>query len=358
MIKLYSNSTVYVMCSAGAATGGPELLHQFAYLLRENGVNAILYYTPNNMENPVHEAYVKYNVPYVREIEDKEENVLVVCELYDHIMICQNYKNIRKCLWWLSVDNFFLSRPMDNWLKNKLGHMAWVADSALYRFIGRSCFDLPHYVVKQYSNFTVDDEPLLKGFICHFYQSEYARQTLQRMKVSEDKIFALSDYLNQQFIEDNKDFANLEKKDIVLYYPRKGKKFTGKLIREAQNKLNFVPIKGLTRTQMIDLLRSAKVYIDFGHHPGKDRIPREAAICKCCVITGKRGAAANDIDIPIPSKYKFDESSIPQIIQTITDCVDRYEDNIVQFEGYCKSIINEYSVFKKQVDSVFDMPNE
>lgn len=36
----------------------------------------------------------------------------------------------------------------------------------------------------------------------------------------------------------------------------------------------------------------------FRQPPGKDRMPREAAMPGCCVITGKRGAAANPFDIP------------------------------------------------------------
>jgi len=39
-----------------------------------------------------------------------------------------------------------------------------------------------------------------------------------------------------------------------------------------------------------------QVYIDFGHHPGQDRLPREAVQCGCVVITGKRGSG-NQINI-------------------------------------------------------------
>jgi len=46
---------------------------------------------------------------------------------------------------------------------------------------------------------------------------------------------------------------------------------------------------------------SRKLYVDFGKHPGKDRMPREAAVHGCCIITGRRGAAGNPFDIPIPN---------------------------------------------------------
>jgi disulfide oxidoreductase YuzD len=56
---------------------------------------------------------------------------------------------------------------------------------------------------------------------------------------------------------------------------------------------------------MRDFGRLAKIYIDFGHHPGKDRIPREMAACGCIVITGNEGTSASDVDVPVgPRKFK------------------------------------------------------
>ena len=37
------------------------------------------------------------------------------------------------------------------------------------------------------------------------------------------------------------------------------------------------PIQGMTKDQIVDRLRSTRVYVDFGNLPGKDRLPREAA---------------------------------------------------------------------------------
>lgn len=54
------------------------------------------------------------------------------------------------------------------------------------------------------------------------------------------------------------------------------------------------------------LLRQCKVYIDFGQHPGMDRIPREAAACGCLVLVGERGSASYFNDVPLPAEYKID----------------------------------------------------
>jgi len=63
----------------------------------------------------------------------------------------------------------------------------------------------------------------------------------------------------------------------------------------------------MPREEVIKLLQKAKVYIDFDYHPRKDRLPREAAILGCCVITRKRGSAKFFEDVPIPDEYKFED---------------------------------------------------
>ena len=47
--------------------------------------------------------------------------------------------------------------------------------------------------------------------------------------------------------------------------------------------------------------------MDFGFHPGQDRLPREAAILKNCIITNKEGSAAIFQDVPIADEFKFNE---------------------------------------------------
>lgn len=73
----------------------------------------------------------------------------------------------------------------------------------------------------------------------------------------------------------------------------------------------------MTTQQIIKILDESMVYIDFGNHPGKDRIPREAALRNCIVMTNKSGSAANDIDIPIPAEYKFSEFNTYEVFSRI-----------------------------------------
>ena len=136
----------------------------------------------------------------------------------------------------------------------------------------------------------------------HFVQSSYAKDHLS-MRGLESEF--LSDYLNPIHFNQSSKI----KEDIILYNPVKGAKITKGLI-SANRDFTFIPLEKLSNIQVQDLFKRAKLYIDFGNHPGKDRMPREAAMADCCVITGKRGSANNSIDVPIPQKYKLDDSKL------------------------------------------------
>lgn len=169
-------------------------------------------------------------------------------------------------------------------------------------------------------------EPLPKIFyfneadkdIEHFVQSEYARQFVKLNGVPEYKIFMVEDYLNQAFLSRAARIDLNRKENIVAYNPKKGFEVTKQFIDIAPD-ISWRPIEKMTPEQVQELLARAKVYIDFGNHPGKDRIPREAAISGYVVITGRRGSAGNDIDINIPAEFKFDErtADIRNVIKKI-----------------------------------------
>ena len=117
----------------------------------------------------------------------------------------------------------------------------------------------------------------------------------------------------------------------------------------------WVPIVNMTNEEVVDLLKTSKVYIDFGNHPGKDRFPREAAYCGCCNITGKTGSANYFEDVKIKDSYKFDdlEKSIPSIIRTIESCLEDFEKHQKEFDVYRSMIKDEKSSFEKDVRKIF-----
>ena len=115
----------------------------------------------------------------------------------------------------------------------------------------------------------------------------------------------------------------------------------------------------MSKSEVVEKLCTSKLYIDFGNHPGKDRFPREAVVCGCCIITGKRGSANNNIDIPIPDCYKFkdDENNIPVIINTIQNIMEHYEVVLTDFQAYKRKTMYEKDVFIKEAVNLFSKDN-
>ena len=111
------------------------------------------------------------------------------------------------------------------------------------------------------------------------------------------------------------------------------------------------PLAGLDLEQTIFMMQSSKVYVDFGNHPGKDRIPREAAANGCCVITNKKGSAAFYEDVPIPEEYKLSdpENQKEKINCLIGDIITDFSKHQKRFKSYREWISKEKEAFERDV---------
>lgn len=355
MIEVGKNSKIYVVAPAAFHTGGPQLLHQLVYHLRNDlKISAFMYYIPENSQNPVHPEYQKYENPYLSNIEDSHDNILIVPEIYQGIHMLKRFNSIRKIIWWLSVDNFVLSffspdiEKSYNFLMKKI----------LYKLTFRSDYDKNDLIVQKIlgePDKYIEAEKLysiLSLADYHFCQSHYAYDFLIKRKVDKNTIFYLSDYIDEEFLNSELDLSI--KQDIVAYNPKKGFNFTKKIIKSSEN-IRFIPIVNMSKKEVMETLKRVKIYIDFGNHPGKDRIPREAAISGCLVITGIRGSARFYSDLPIPDEYKFDDTdvNIPKIVEKIRDCLVNFDERIKDFEYYRMVIRDEPKKFNEDLRNIF-----
>lgn len=309
----------FIAAPGGLASGGPELLHQLCHELRKLGYEAkmLYYYMEEAQEtNPVHPNYEMYHNSYVLETDcvDCEDACLIVPEPVS-LLILGQMKRCKKIIWWLSVDFFY-----------------------------------------EYN--TLRDGMRLKDMdIVHLVQCKYAESILVNVfGIANTRIRYLSDYLRPEFIEQVKNsIPTGDKRNIVVYNPKKGLDITAHLMQKAGPSISFVPLVHMTPAQVGQTLRQAKVYIDFGNHPGKDRIPREAAYSGCCVITGTKGSAAYPEDVPIPQEYKFKDgiAQAEEILNLIRAIFADYERYRKDFAAYCNRIEGEKKKFELDTKTVF-----
>lgn len=51
-----------------------------------------------------------------------------------------------------------------------------------------------------------------------------------------------------------------------------------------------------------------------------DRLPREATLAGCIVLTNREGAANFDQDVPLPKEFKFASFDVDNIYSMLKDC--------------------------------------
>lgn len=365
---LLNYKKVYVMAPYKYATGGVELAHQLVDYLRENGKEAYIFYISDivtckivNDDNQVTEAYRKYNIVVANTIDDRPENVVVIPESF--VMTTPHFKKAQVCIWWMSVENALAwnGNFTDIWkhthsLEQKMNMfksiLKWMVKKTP---LGPVIYKLHHkdFIRSKYpypNNYSMEKVRQEDTHLYHFYQATYIQQYLYSQHF--DRIFRLTDYINPEILK-NVD-TSVKKENLILYNPAKGLKYTQKLMKRMPG-YKFIPLKGYTREQLNHLFDQAKLYIDFGPFPGKDRIPREAAIHNCCIITGRFGASGYFEDIPIYGKYKFDmlHANYSKIKACIDDIFNNYDVRIDDFAYMRECIHHEQENFYREIDNIF-----
>lgn len=313
---------IYVGCPANLFTGGPELTHQLCKAINENGYESkMCYYNGKrqvvhmNYDGTKYESYRTTAATTIDEVNQKN-NYLIVPETA--IYLGYQCDKCHVIIYWMSVDNYFVGLNSE--------------DDKKYR------------------------EYFKKKEIIHLVQSQYAYEFCKmKLDIEESNILFVSDYIGREYkkvkIKEN------SKKDYICYNPKKGFDIISNLIYKYPEYC-WIPLYNLSTQEMIERLSISKIYIDFGHHPGKDRIPREATMCGCCIITNRKGAAANTIDIPIPQEYKFeDEKNFEKVISKIDYLFENYQTAQKDFEYYIEKIKEEKEVFTKQVQEFLQYIN-
>lgn len=338
---------LYVLAIRNNTSGGSETLHQFAAKVKKCGGDVAMYY-PDDTEKVGTPAKFKiYNLAVVTKIEDSSENVLLVPETETKYLF--KFKNIKKCIWWLSLDNYYGFTTITGLIRSAQRHNIPKIFYPLYCpviFLKKKL--TPNYY--HFNNMHID---------MHLYNCEYVKTYLKEKGINKNNYLYLCGPIREDFFVKSK---NYQKQEIVIYNPKKNYEFTKQVIKrlqKARKSIKCIPIQNMTPTQIVELMDSAKVYIDFGQFPGPERIPREAVTRNCNIITSLYGSARNNDDVLVPKKFKIDakKKNLDVIVSKVLELLDNYDYHVGEYDAYRKKVINQKDIFEKNTQIFIDRFN-
>lgn len=343
-----SGHKIYIV-SPYKKTGGPRSLHQLANLLTDKGKEVYMIYGDHSpIMNVTELLYSDCKAKLAFSIEDDSNNILITSE-YDtgwHL----RYKNVKKVIWWLSLTSYLQNNPWiaaRDWTigKGKNG----ILIPAMYLKWKFKCFSTRRNQKYLKSNKELQD-------CYHLYNCEYVKDYLIARGISSNNMQYLCGPIDISDINKTNTIEN--KKDIVCYSPAKMnmKNFSQiiNIVRERHKNYQFVELANMSHDELLNVLNRAKLYVDFGYFPGPERIPREAVSQFCNILTSRDGSAANDIDVPIPDKFKLDYRSLSfnEIANRIIEMVSDYNKDLFFYDEYRRKVVNQIERFTEDIDKV------
>lgn len=328
---------VYVLFPQGVRTGGPKCLHQFVKVLRDLGVDACLSPLSGTESALPVRQYEVYGCP-VEEAEDSSDCLIVSPEnsLKDLSRFCR----AGKAIWWLSVD-FAVPFEVEKALERRAGV------TKILKIVAR------HLIHGEYLAFLRLRRLGLKN-VYHFAHSEYCRETIQsRFGLAP---LMLSDYTEPE-TGDLRDFASetaIRVPKRVAYNPKKGGREAGR-IASLMPQVEFVPVQGMTQEEVIGLLKSCSAYLDLGHFPGKDHLPREANRVGTPVVLARRGAARFEKDFALEPRFRLSLAHRgweKQVVEVVSSVLDDPVATFGQQESFTTQVLQEKTKFVDEVETV------
>lgn len=85
-----------------------------------------------------------------------------------------------------------------------------------------------------------------------------------------------------------------------------------------------------------------------------DRLPREAALAGCVVITNCEGAANFHEDVPLPSEFKFRSFDAEKICQLLREICVNHAAYSEKMKSYCQWISGQEKKMRYCVDQLVE----
>ena len=313
---------IYVASPLGQRTGGPEALTLLVHSFRERGLEAYLIPMRNFRGKDNHPEYDFYNVKIAERIADPTRDHFVLTEVspIESRRELSQLPDERIWMLWLSV-NF-----------------SPIPEARYYSATQADCSFFPSGANEKLPDlWPYDDAPISSGRFPTLREAQrritasglsraralaietasikYARRVSRRSinfgtqscygqsfvrRHLEREAFLITDYPRPM-----PDVGDVKRRPSVVAY--NGAKSQWK-IAELQALLpdvEFLPIQNMSFDEVCRNLAAAALYVEIGHLPGRDRLPREAALLGTPCIMLARGAGFCWDDFPIGVDYRI-----------------------------------------------------
>jgi hypothetical protein len=327
---------IFVLYHRGLRTGGPEALHQLVSTLRELGQDAYLVAHATTAGTARVAEYSVYDAPEADAIEDATGNIVVVPETFIEDVFV--YKHAKKMIWWLSIDNALTFMGERLWQRTTGGLAAKIRETWVPFLRMLKHGDTP-FQMRQ------------RRDIVHLVQSSYAWSFIASRLNTVPSL--LSDFTPQGEFGPADEAKRHPR--LVTYNPAKGAHIIEAVKKVSDPSIEWLPIQGMTRSEVVTTLQTCAIYLDLGHHPGKDRMPREAALSGALALVVRRGSGAYFADVPIPWEHKImpDESEVSATAAALPRLMENLFQEIRKQDAYRSAIMAERDRFRKEVSDVF-----
>jgi len=331
-----------IICSPGDVliSGGVNSLHNLCKALVENGYNASMYYLNPKQEVINSEYYLSYNVTRSNVINDDSETLLIVPETLVPYLFY--YKNAGKMVYWLGLSLFMKTPTWKSPFHIKLFRKLIKCRS----YFGYSTGSIEEYK-RKLNEYAKSHLPIWNGDVLHACNSDFVAGYCRNKGI---EAFVLHNPVRDEFYDDTTLLAKREK--IILLGPKTSRSLINKLKKTCHG-FSIVKIKKMPSQKVFELMSKAMIFVEIGNFSGRDRMPREAALRGCIVITNTRGSASNQTDYNFNKSYKIEESDITSIVRKVSECINDYESHFANQLSFREQLINERNQFYLNTDKVF-----
>jgi len=349
VILIYSEEKemkqIYVFCPYGLITGGPDALHQLVYYINKKKSIAHIVYTDITKRNkPIPKPYQVYVKDYLllSDVVDDEENIIIVPETRSFYL--KKYHKAGLYVWWLSVNNNTNTGFIDK-IKKAFGKI--LSKNSIKKVFS---FYYTPLRIKEFLKNKAYDFTNENPAITHLCASDYALSYV--LSKTKNKVLSFVEPISLFFLKKG-EYLGGEREKVILYNPKKNPKFYKKLLKNKEE-LIFKPLIGYKQEELLSLYRSSVLYIDFGSFPGQERIPKEAVLNGCLILTGKEGASFYHKDVPIPEEDKIQaiNENFDLIYARIRYLLNNYDKEIVSFSEYRNMVKTTEDKFSESIDEI------